>query len=153
MGKPDCETSATPSHSPRDTGTQLSRYIPEIFRSRSSKVTPSTQASSASRAASRSPSKTAHTPRLEPSTPAAESLSLDDLKAITADIKDTLSAAISDVCLGMQAMTSRLEDVEETTDRHDTAIDEAQQTLDATLLPIKRSSQTPRRFGEQRVQT
>lgn len=47
------------------------------------------------------------------------------------DIKDTLSAAISDLRLDMQAMRSRLENVEETTDRHDTVIHEAQQTLDA----------------------
>lgn len=61
-------------------------------------------------------------------------LCLDDLQAVAADIKNTLSAAISDLRLDIQATATRLEEVEEMTARHDTAIQEVQQATTSRAL-------------------
>lgn len=131
MGKPDREHSASRFQSLWDTNTQLSGNIPEIFRSRSHEAASSSQAAGTTRAVSNSnsPTRSHNTQSSIPLAPAATSLSRDDLRAVATDIKYTLTAAISDLKLDMQAVAARLEGVEEITDRHDTAIHAAQQTL------------------------
>lgn len=122
MGKTDWEHSASRFRSLRDTGSQISGNIPKI----------SSQASGANREASYSPMRHTSTHSAVSLSPAAKSFSLDDLKKV---------AVCHPVCsylrLDMQAATSRLEEVEEITERHDAAITATQHSLNTHSMQLK----------------
>lgn len=137
MGKPDRYSSAIHLQSLWDTSTKLNSNIPEIFRSQSREAASSAHAAWSSRAVSRSPTRSPSTQPSESQTLAAKTISLEDLRAVARDIKETISAAISDLHLDMQAVATRLEEVEEITDCHDTTIHKVQQTLDAHTVQLR----------------
>lgn len=76
----------------------------------------------------RSPEGITLTPTEQPSTPADnnpalnQQPSLNDLRAVAADIKDTLFAAITDLRHEIQAIAGRVQRIESTTAQHNTAI-------------------------------
>lgn len=133
MGKGDRSSSATRSRSPQDGETQLSGNIPTLFRTLQWDPQPSSQASSHSmRSASCSPDHVNHSQAntASPTASTAQFLCLHDLQNIASDIKSTLSAAIGELRLDIQAVAVRLERVEATTSRQENAIAQVQQVSD-----------------------
>lgn len=57
--------------------------------------------------------------------------SLDDLRVVATDIKETLSEAISDLKINIQGVVTHLGEVEEVTAHHDAAIQEVGHISDA----------------------
>lgn len=138
MGKTDREPYATHSRSPCSTSsTQLTGNIPEIFRSCSRVVPSSSQAPGTDKEVSCSPMRQSGSHSTEPPSPAAKSLSIEYLRAVAADIKNTLSAAISDLRLDKQAVAGRLEEVEEITERHEMAISKTHRSLYTHFMQLQ----------------
>lgn len=68
---------------------------------------------------------------------AASTLSLADLWTVVADIKNTLSAAISDLQLDIQAIVLRVEEVEETQAFHDALLCHMQQVTETHAVHLR----------------
>lgn len=81
--------------------------------------------------------------------PSLQQPSLNDLCTIAADIKDTMSAVISDLCLDIQALTGRVHEVEKVTAQEGTAIDQVSHRVN-THSSNERSSAPCRRPRPQR---
>lgn len=147
MGTSSRGPSATRSRSPREFSSRIIQNIPEIFRTQRTNMaapapTPST---------TRSPEGITLTPTEQPSTPADnnpalnQQPSLNDLRAVAADIKDTLFATITDLRHEIQAIAGRVQRIESTTAQHNTAIRKVHHYEVDTHLAITRSSATRRR--------
>lgn len=78
---------------------------------------------------SRSPSS----PDLHPTS----AVSLADLHSVAMDIKNTLSAAISDICSDIQAIVLRVEKVKETQARHDASLCHVQQVTESHAIHLR----------------
>lgn len=119
MGKQDRSSSASRSYS---SITQQNHNIPDLFRSQSRdmKATALFSSDTLHPGSNGSPPPSHPPPETNPQVMAAPSL--DDLKAVVSDIKNTLSAAISDLRRDIQAIAMRMDEVEGTTARHDLAI-------------------------------
>lgn len=63
--------------------------------------------------------------------------SLNDLRSVAADIKDTLTAAITDLRIDIQAITGRVQAVEKTAALHSTAIRRNHQILDTHTRQLR----------------
>lgn len=59
--------------------------------------------------------------------------SLNDLHTIAADIKDTLSAAIAELCIDVRAINLRMQEVEKTTAQQCSVIHQVNCKVDFTL--------------------
>lgn len=64
-------------------------------------------------------------------------LSLQDLKTIAADIKDTLSAAISELQLDIHTLTQRVHEVEQISTQHDTVLRKTTRKIDAHTVQLR----------------
>lgn len=62
---------------------------------------------------------------------ATRPLNMSDLKSVAADIKESFAAAITDLRRDIQSMNMRIDDLEDTTTRHDTAVQQLQQSSQA----------------------
>ncbi|XP_073482505.1 vomeronasal type-2 receptor 26-like [Aquarana catesbeiana] len=138
MSKTHRCASATRSRSPRDQDTQISRQIPEIFRTRPQGAAMASQTSShevrsSSRDTLRDQSRSSPSPELNPTS----ALSLADLCLVATDIKNTLSAAISDLHSDIQDIVLRVEEVEETQARHDTSLCHVQQVTESHAIHLR----------------
>lgn len=118
-----------------DPGTQLSKNIPELFRTQRQAALAASQAQTPS-----SPSVTlgSHTERAIPALdPGWEQLpSLFDLERFAMDIKSTVTAAITDIKTDIQAVAHRIDNVEQTTQTHAAAIRQVQRTYDTQLSQL-----------------
>lgn len=124
MGKPDWSTSGSHLRSPWGTKRQLSGNISELFRTQQKGTTASIQHTT--RSISSQLETAAPLPNRTPS--------LDDLRAMAVDIKETLSVAKSDLRLDIQEMAAQLEEVEEESVRHDAALQEVKHVSDTHAL-------------------
>lgn len=104
MGNASSGSSATRSRTPHDTSRHLSQSIPEMFRTQAGNMVASSHGSSqasstaGTAAAHQTPSHQLLSSPVGPAPlPQLPQLHLNDLRAIAADIKDMLSAAISDL--------------------------------------------------------
>lgn len=126
MGKPSKGTPAPKTQ--RDTGTQLSRQIPDLFRSQGADR--STQSTGPPSPASSASDGTPDLDRADDPTLVLPNLlalvhqmpRMADLTSIASDIKATFSAAISDLKSHLHQMGERLHVVEETSTRHESVI-------------------------------
>lgn len=64
-------------------------------------------------------------------------LSIQDLQTIAADIKDTLSSAISELRIDIHALADRVHEVEKVMERQDTVIRHATREIDAHTLQLR----------------
>lgn len=64
-------------------------------------------------------------------------LCLDDLRSVASDIKNTLSAAISDLRADIQAIALRVEEVETTQARHDVSLCQVQQLTESHAMHLR----------------
>lgn len=136
MGKSN--RSASASRTPKDPVTQLSRNIPEIFRTLRSGDHEASQTPQAS-----GPTSPSHSSdyQLEDGDTRSHRFSpavnLSDLQKVASDITHnitgTLKAAILDLKMDIQAVAARISDVEQTTQLHTAAIRQVQHTYDAQL--------------------
>lgn len=140
MGKTSREPSPARSRSPRGSGSQIGRNIPDIFRTQAREAPASNRAySNAARSSSLSPSGRSHTQSQPPAAAACtpQPLSMQDLRSVAEDIKATFFAAITDLRRDVQVMTVRLDDLEETTTRHDTSIQHLQTSSQAQSSQLR----------------
>lgn len=138
MGTASHNSSATRSCCPRETGRRLSQSIPELFQTQGGNMAASRQGPAQTASTLLTDSLPAHTATTsgDDSMPSQHHLSLNDLRVITADIKDTLSVAISDLRLDIHPLADRVHEVEKVTSKHDTAIRSMNHKVDShTLQP------------------
>lgn len=115
--------SSSTTRTAMDPVNQLSRNIPELFRTQMQPRHAAAQAQSPA-----SPNSQHGDTKGSTQTP-----SLFDLEKVASDIKNTVTAAIADLKSDLQAMTHRIDDVEQTTVTHAAAIRQVQHTYDAQL--------------------
>lgn len=111
--------------------THLDRTIPEIFRPRPREDMQLTQGPSQG-----SPPNSGNPPAIPPLAPPDRPgmpavLSLSDLCAVAADIKSTLSTAISGLKAELQGVALRVEEVETTSLHHDNSLCHLQQITES----------------------
>lgn len=142
MGKPNRSTSAPRStkEAEKQSGTQLSNNIPDIFRTKAATLHEETQASQTSKASSPASlsSSVIASADIHGATSAIPSL-LDlqrDLQRVALDIKHTLTTAISDLKTDIQSMHNRLSEVEESSQMQAAAIRQVQKAHDLHLPHI-----------------
>lgn len=139
MGRTHQSASATHSCSPQEQGTQLSCCnIPELFRTQQRDAMSVSHASSRrSRLPSRSllRSQEGQCPSAS-GTHTAPAPSLIDLQEIAADIKNTLSAAISDLRTNIHSIAARVGEVERTA-RHDASLCHVQQVTESHAIHLR----------------
>lgn len=75
-------------------------------------------------------------PSLVGPTPQLPQLNLNDLRAIATDIKNTLSAAITDLCHDIQALLGIVQEVEKTVAHDSTALRHMHQAIDTHTLQL-----------------
>lgn len=140
MDKPSRSTSATRSRSPRDSTPQNGRVIPEIFlQPTRDAMRPGQSYSLQSSSPSGSAPNTVggdSTQRNPPDCPGTNPL-LNDLRAVAADIRNTLSAAIADLKTSLNAMVGRVEEVEIVTTHHESSILQLQHSSDSHALHLR----------------
>lgn len=139
MGTSSRGTSQSRSRSPRETAGRTSQTIPEIFRTQRSNMASSPPASASSRNQDGivlTPTEHSHPPQ-ESSLPAHRQPSLQDLQAVAADIKDTLFSAISDLRHELQAITGRIQRVEDKTAQQQTAVKIIHHTVDRHTMQLR----------------
>lgn len=64
-------------------------------------------------------------------------INMQDLRSIADDIKDTLSAAISELRLDLRALNDRVQVVERVTDHHETALHSVNESIDSYTLQMQ----------------
>lgn len=64
-------------------------------------------------------------------------LNIQDLRTIPADIKDTLSAAISELRLDIHALTDRVYNIKRVTEQHKVVLHCATKKIDAHTLQLR----------------
>lgn len=69
------------------------------------------------------------------------SINLQDMQEIAADIKNTLSAVISDLRRDIQAINLRVEEVEHTAARHDASLCQVQQVTESHAIHLRELQQ------------
>lgn len=108
-----------------------------MFQTQPWETTASSQAAgSRARSSSSSLSRSTNTQPALSIQPSGKPLSLGDLHAVALDIKNSITVAISDLRLYIQAVATWLEEVEETTTHHDAAIHKVHQITDAHTLHL-----------------
>lgn len=122
--------SSSTSRAVSDTSTQLSRNIPELFRSQ--RLSAQAQQAQTPSSPNADPG-TQMTGETMPSADRAHLLSLFDLEKVASDIKNTVTAAIADLRSDIQEAVHRIGDVEKTTQTHAAAIRQVQTTYDSQL--------------------
>lgn len=138
MGTFSRSSSASRSRSPRDLTGRISQNIPEMFRSQSGNMAPTRgppQSAGLTAGTDTSPDNGAVilTPHSHPS--------LHDLHSVAADIKNTLTAAltaaITDLRIDIQSIAGRVQEVEKTTTTHSTVLRRTCQVLDTHTLQLR----------------
>lgn len=142
MGTASRNSSASRSSSPWEQDGHLSHNIPEMFRTPRGNMASSRNGQSQAAAPSLTGMLSAP-PAVAPSGMGGIEVSppphvnLHDLRAIAADIKDTLSAAISELRLDIHALSDRVHEVEKVADRHDTVLRRATHRIDIHTLQLR----------------
>lgn len=140
MGTSSRGSSASRSRSPRETTGNLTQNIPEMFRTQASNMAPTRGPSQASGLTHSS------TPRSSQDTEGIvlmpqQQPSLHDLRSISADIKDTLTAAlttaISDLRVDIQSIAGRVQEIEKTTATHSSVLRRSCQVVDSHTMQLR----------------
>lgn len=142
MGTASRNSSTSRSRSPREQPGSQGYNIPEMFRSgrgnmaSSHQRLPQSQTPSLMGTPSASP-QAISSDREDTRDAPLPHLNINDLKTIAADIKDTLSAAISELRLDIHALTDRVRAVEKMTERHDTQLQKTTRHVDTHTLQMR----------------
>lgn len=143
MGTASRNTSASRSRSPREQSDTTGQNIPEMFRSGRGNMASSRSGNShtASLSQRNSPQPvippTIPSTRNDPETHSPPQLNIHDLRAIAADIKDTLSAAISELRLEIHSLNDRVLAAENMADRQETQIRKTTHQVDTHTLQMR----------------
>lgn len=137
MGRSFRSASATQSCSPRDQGIQLSRNIPELFQTQHRAIMTASRPPFGSPPCLLKALFTQELSSIASGSHSAPTPSLDDLNKIAADIKNTLLAEISDLRTDINAIASRVREVERTTGRHDSALCHVQLVTESHVIHLR----------------
>lgn len=134
MGTASRTSSASRSRSPRRTGDQSSRGVPELSRPQRSNMAANTSAASQAQSGiTLTPSMTP--PEAMPGT--SQHPTLQDLRAVANDIKDTFTAAMTDLRQELQAMAGRMQDVEQKTNVHNSVLRKVTATVSTHTMQLR----------------
>lgn len=64
-------------------------------------------------------------------------LTINDLKAVAADIKDSFAVAITELRQDIQSLTGRIQNIEKTSSLHDAALIATHQSIDTHTLQLR----------------
>lgn len=139
MGTSSRGSSQSRSRSPRGIASNSGQTIPEIFRTQRTVMASSPPASNATLPHSEitltsTDASTAPQPQQLPS---HRQPSLHDLQTVAADIKDTLFSAITDLRRELQAITGRMQRVEDDAARQTHTVRKVQQTVDHHTMQLR----------------
>lgn len=140
MGTSSRSSSASRSRSPRGQTDRISHNIPEMFRTQPSNMAPGRGSSQSAGLMTGSSSQISSddggvvlTPHLQPS--------LQDLRSVATDIKETLTAAltaaITDLKIDIQLVAGRVQDIEKVTASHTSVLRRSCQVLDTHTLQLR----------------
>lgn len=139
MGTSSRGPSQSRSRSPRGTTSNNSHTIPEIFRTQRTTMASSPPASNTSQSHTEitlTPTDISNTPLPQP-LPSHWQPSLQDLQTVAADIKDTLFSAITDLRHELQAITGRIQRVEDDAVRQSSHVKKIQHNVDHHTMQLR----------------